>query len=142
VEEHSSRVQWQRPGGAGEKAQLSGEAAAVEEQLGGTAQVDKQRGRQIGSGGEVPSRRHSSNRSSGSAVEEDELGWGSLADPDKWGGQKAVGGSNKIGTSGSGGQSSAHSSGSSGSRSFDSTLGHPGEDLAAVGSGGNSHTGT
>ena len=114
----------------------------MEEQLGGTAQVDKQRGQKMKSGGEVPSRRQSSIRSSGSAVEEDELGWGSLADPDKWGGQKAVGGSNEIGTRGSGVQSSAHSSGSSGSRSFDSTLGHPGEDLAAVCSGGNSHTGT
>ena len=123
-----------------EKAQLSGEAAAVEEQLGDTAQVDTGRGQLMGSGGEV--RRHSAHRSGGPAVEEDELGWGSLAEPDKWRGQKAVGGSGRIGTRGSGGQSSAHSSGSSGGRSFDNTLGHSGEDLAADCNGGNGQTGT
>ena len=44
-------------------------------------------------------------------------------------GQQAVGSSNISGTSGSGSQSSVYSSGISVDREFDSTLGHPGEDL-------------
>ena len=49
--------------------------------------------------------------------------------------QQAVG--SISGTSGSGSQSSVYGSGSSGDREFDSTLGHPGEDLRA---GSSSHS--
>ena len=66
------------------------------------------------------------------AMEEGHLCEESTVSVDECGGQQAVGTSSISGTSGSGGQSSVCSSDISGDREFDSTLGHPGEDLGSL----------
>ena len=72
---------------------------------------------------------HSTGRDS-VATKEEHLCEESTVSVGKERGQQAVDNSSISGTSGSGSQSSVYGSGSSG-REFDSTLGHPGEDLGA-----------
>ena len=134
--------------------QLSGGTAAEEQGCsGGTASVGKQRGQQSPVVTQSQSQSQSqpvaaapavvtdSDREvtecstdgrSVAAMEEGHLCEESTVSVDECGGQQAVGTSSISGTSGSGGQSSVCSSDISGDREFDSTLGHPGEDLGSL----------
>ena len=136
--------------------QLSGGTAAEEQGCsGGTASVGKQRGQQSPVVTQSQSQSQSQSQPvaaapavvtdsdrevtecstdgrSVAAMEEGHLCEESTVSVDECGGQQAVGSSSISGTSGSGGQSSVYSSDISGDREFDSTLGHPGEDLGSL----------